>query len=175
MYFYHFNQSKLNHPWFRLTKWISGNHPLRVDGLRDAESVFSTDSEAIFFARCQFGHSEAGFSAGCRHSDPVTLADVTLLHYVVGDVTATILLRGVPQQCAGINVLLCDLQRSLRGSRDICRVRDDDLSFIIHILSTIKIFSIFHFKGSSFTSQLFKLTHDNDSEDLVDLASAVLS
>lgn len=47
----------------RLTKWISGNHLLGVDGLRDAKPVLSADSETILFARCQFGHSEAGFGA----------------------------------------------------------------------------------------------------------------
>lgn len=48
----------------RLTKWISGDHLLRVDGLGDAKPVLSTDSEAIFFARRQLGHSKAGFGAG---------------------------------------------------------------------------------------------------------------
>lgn len=94
---------------FRLTKGISGDHLLRINGLRDAEPVLSTDSEAVLFARCQFGDSEAGFSAGCGHRDPVALADVTLLHNVVGDVAAAVLLWRVPQQCAGIYVQFGDL------------------------------------------------------------------
>lgn len=93
----------------RLTKWISGDHLLRVDGLGDAKPVLSTDSEAILFASCQFGHSKAGFGARSGNSDPVTLADVTFLHNIVGDVAATIFLWGVPEQRAGINVLFCDL------------------------------------------------------------------
>lgn len=95
--------------WLTLTKWISGNHPLRVDGLRDTEPVLSPYSEAILFARCQFGHSKAGFGARRGYGDPVALAHITLLHYIVGNVAATIFLWGVPEQRAGIDVLLCNL------------------------------------------------------------------
>lgn len=95
--------------WLRLTKWMSGNHLLRVDGLRDAKPVLGTDSEAILFASCQFGYPKAGLGAGCGHSDPVALADITLLHNIVGDVAAAILLWGVPEQRAGIDVQFSDL------------------------------------------------------------------
>lgn len=88
---------------------MSGNHPLRVDGRGNAEPVLGTDPEAILFASCQFGNFEAGFGAGCGQGDPVTLADVTLLHDVVGDVAAAILLWRVPKQRAGIDVLFGDL------------------------------------------------------------------
>lgn len=104
----------------RLTKWIACDHPLRVNGLRDAKSIFSSDSEAVLFAWCQLGHPEASLGTGCGHSDPVSLAHITFLYNVVGDVAASILLWGVPQQSASIDVLLCDFQRSLRRSRDVC-------------------------------------------------------
>lgn len=102
-----------------LTKWISGNHPLRVGRLRDAKPVFSTNTEAVLFASCQFGHSEARLCARCRNGDPITLANITLLYNVVGDVATTILLWRVPEQCARIYVQFSDLQRSFRGSRDV--------------------------------------------------------
>lgn len=95
--------------WLTLTKWISGNHLIRVDGLGDAKLVLCTYSEAILFASCQFGNIKAGFGAGCGQWDPVALADVTLLHNIVGDVAAAILLWGVPEQRAAIDVHFSDL------------------------------------------------------------------
>lgn len=122
---------------FGLTEWIFGNDLLGVDGLRDAEPVFSTHPEAVLFARSQFGHSKAGFGAGCGDGDPVALADITFLHYVVGDVAATIFLWGVPEQCAGIDVLFSDLQRSFRGSRDVCWNTESLVLFVVYFASFI--------------------------------------
>lgn len=99
---------------------MSSNNLLRIDGLRDAKPVLSTDSETILFSRSKFSYSEFGFGAGRGHSHPISLAHITLLNNVVGDVAATIFLWRVPQQCAGINIPLSDLYRAFRGSRDVC-------------------------------------------------------
>lgn len=107
----------------QLTKGISGNHLLRVDGFRDAKSVLCTNTETVLFARSQLGHSKTGFGAGSRHSDPVALTDVALLDNVVSNVAATILLWRVPEQRTSVNVQFCDFQRSFRWSRDVCTRR----------------------------------------------------
>lgn len=106
---------------------MPGNHLLGVDGLGDAEPVLCTDAEAVLFALSQFGHPEAGLGAGAGDGHPVSLADVALLHDVVGDIAASVLLRGVPEERAGVDVQFGDLQRTFRRSRDVWREGEDTL------------------------------------------------
>ncbi len=136
--------------WLRLTKWMSGDHPLGVDGLGDAKPVLCTDSEAILFTSCQFGNPKAGFGARCGHSDPVALADITLLQNVVGDVAAAILLWGVPEQRAAIDVQFGDFKRSFRGSGDVYRDTEDE-SLKIATIDVHTLSSVCHCYYSSFT------------------------
>lgn len=79
-----------------------GDHPVRLNGVGDSEAVLSADAERVLLSWDKLAQPAACLPARGQGRDPVSPADVTLLHHVVGDVAAAVLQGFVPGEGAGV-------------------------------------------------------------------------